>query len=321
MPSEGPTFSVILPTYNGEEYISKTLDTIESQDYDDFELIVSDDNSNDNTVDLVRSHSIKPEKFIKRQENAGIARNTNKAVSEANGEYLAFIDQDDYWKPDKLSEHLGKHLENEGAVIYSDFIEVDPINNSTNEVVCPEPNKPGDPLLKQLLLRHNFIRTMSGVTLERDLWEEYGGFDEYLRLACDYDLWFRLGLSNKFHHISRSLVEKGKHSNNTSDNPKLDHNEVMYILNKIEWRHPHLKTYILNKRIGYHFTTGWKCYKKGDRASSLNYCFQSLREGGPLKLGGQGSKPCLLIGMVILDYLSKNMNIGEKIYDLGYNHS
>lgn len=313
-----PTFSVILTTYNGEEFIEETLNSIDAQVYKDFELIISDDNSSDSTVEKIEEHRIDASEFIKRNENVGIARNMNRAVSEANGEYLAFIDQDDKWHQDKLEKHSRAHCTTSAEIVYSDIIELNTIQDDENVISAPRSRQSGDELIKQLLQEHNFIETMSGVTMVREIWEEYGGFDEYLQLACDYDFWFRTGLSQVFHHLPFPLVEKKEHLNNTSGDTDLDHGEVMYILDKLEWKCPHLRSDIIEKRIDYHFITAWKHYQETSRKSAFRYCAQSIKEDGPLNHGNQGFKPYLLMVMIFLDSLFDNVFLGQKIYEKFY---
>ena len=316
MVSPAPTFSIILTTYNGEQFVLDALDSIKNQTYDDYELIVSDDGSDDSTPQLVDEHSLNPSVFIEREDNVGIARNTNTAVSKAKGDYLAFLDQDDIWQPKKLANHAKAHQDQSADIIYSDVIEWETTQDTPSRINSPEPYPAGDQFLLQLLDKHNFVQTMSAVSISRRVWEEHGGFDEYLQLACDYDLWFRLGESHDFSHLSLPLVEKREHTNNVSSDIRVDHSEIMYILDKLEWNHTQIEADILEKRINYHFIAAWRLYQEGAQSSALSYCLQSIQEGGPFKLKDQGLNPYLLIAMLALDSLSGNKKVGGRIYRL-----
>jgi glycosyltransferase involved in cell wall biosynthesis len=100
--------SVIVPVYNGENYLSETLDSIFAQDYEPFEVIVIDDGSTDGSADIVQSYS--NVRYI-HQSNQGVPVARNTGLTAAQGEFIAFSDQDDLWKPNKLRVQTGYLLQ------------------------------------------------------------------------------------------------------------------------------------------------------------------------------------------------------------------
>ncbi|WP_143531441.1 glycosyltransferase family 2 protein, partial [Rodentibacter trehalosifermentans] len=96
--------SIIMPAYNAEKYISKAIKSVLSQSYENWELLVIDDNSNDNTVNVVKAylHDRRIKLFI-NMKNKGAAETRNTGLDNAIGKYICFLDADDYWDKDKLS--------------------------------------------------------------------------------------------------------------------------------------------------------------------------------------------------------------------------
>ena len=95
-----PKFSIIIPVYNVEEYIGKCLDSVFNQTYKDYEVIVVNDGTRDNSMDIVKKYDVK----IVNKENGGLSSARNKGVEYAKGDYLIFLDSDDYWENELLSK-------------------------------------------------------------------------------------------------------------------------------------------------------------------------------------------------------------------------
>ena len=102
------TVSIIVPMYNNEQFITETIQSVLNQTYNDFEMLIVDDCSNDKSVSIVESFCKKDAriKLIKLENNSGAAFARNKAISVANGRYIAFLDADDLWKKDKLKKQI-----------------------------------------------------------------------------------------------------------------------------------------------------------------------------------------------------------------------
>ncbi len=107
-----PKFSIIIPVYNVENYIKKCLDSVFNQTYKDYEVIVVNDGTKDNSMDIVKNYDVK----IINQKNGGLSSARNKGVEKANGEYIIFLDSDDYWE-DKLLENINSSLDNNPDVV------------------------------------------------------------------------------------------------------------------------------------------------------------------------------------------------------------
>ena len=95
-----PKFSIIIPVYNVEKYLKKCLDSVFNQTYKDYEVIVVNDGTKDNSMDIVKDYDVK----VINQKNQGLSAARNAGVKKATGEYLIFLDSDDYWEKDLLKE-------------------------------------------------------------------------------------------------------------------------------------------------------------------------------------------------------------------------
>ena len=115
--------SIITPSYNSTRFISQTIESVLAQTYQDWEMIVVDDCSTDNSCDVVERYSQKDSriKLIKLQQNSGPAIARNRAILEARGRYIAFLDADDLWYPQKLEKQLNFMTENSLAFTYSSY--------------------------------------------------------------------------------------------------------------------------------------------------------------------------------------------------------
>ena len=114
-----PKFSIIIPVYNVEKYLKKCLDSVFNQTYKDYEVIVVNDGTKDNSMDIVKDYDVK----VINQKNQGLSAARNAGVKKATGEYLIFLDSDDYWEKDLLKE-LSKSLKNNPDLIRFQINEV-----------------------------------------------------------------------------------------------------------------------------------------------------------------------------------------------------
>jgi len=123
MPEKNPTVSVIISTYNRAHLIGRAIQSVLNQTYQDFEVIVVDDGSTDNTEEIVKSFNDPRIRYIRHEKNKGAAAARNTGIKAARGKYIAFQDSDDEWLPEKLEKQM-KVFENappEAGVVYTDM--------------------------------------------------------------------------------------------------------------------------------------------------------------------------------------------------------
>lgn len=202
-----PRISVVCPTYNSEHFISNTLKTVLNQTKLPFELIVSDDGSTDNTVAKVdaffRTFSGLDTHLIKNpHQGAGATRNA--AILRAKGEWIAFLDSDDLWKPNKIavvSEAIRKHPEANFIFHNEDRIKLDGTKTLLHDFSSFYREEL--PLTYQLW-RYCIFHT-SAVTCQKELLLDCGLFNEALMSSQDWELWIRMSPHIRFHHIRKVL--------------------------------------------------------------------------------------------------------------------
>lgn len=123
--------SVIMPSYNTAEYIADSINSVLSQTYTNWELIIVDDCSSDNTDEIVSQFDDKRIRYLKNDKNSGAAVSRNRALREAKGKWIAFLDSDDLWAPDKLKKQVRFMKENSYSFSYTNYIEIDSAGNKT----------------------------------------------------------------------------------------------------------------------------------------------------------------------------------------------
>ena len=142
--------SIIMPAYNSEEFISESILSIAKQDYSTWELLIVDDCSSDNTVDIVKQHALLDSriKLFKLKENSGAAVARNVAIKEAQGEYFAFLDSDDCWELGKLTRQIQFMEDNNYHFTCTSYGKVDENNRVMEGIKVPKPVNDYNDVLK-----------------------------------------------------------------------------------------------------------------------------------------------------------------------------
>jgi glycosyltransferase involved in cell wall biosynthesis len=198
-----PAVSVIIPAYNRCHTLGRALDSVFAQDFADFEIIVVDDGSTDNTSGLPQLHtSRRPVNLIFLSQNGGVSHARNCGVKAAQGNWIAFLDSDDEWLPNKLSAQFAWLKANPGFRIMQ-TCEIWIRNGK--RVNPPQTHKKihGD-IFKPSLAR--CMVTPSSVLMEKELFLETGGFNETLRACEDYDLWLKIACKNPVGLLDKNLL-------------------------------------------------------------------------------------------------------------------
>ena len=177
--------SVIIPAFNAERYIAKAIESCLSQTYAPHEIIVIDDASTDGTAAIAESFPA-PVRVIRLTENNGVSVARNRGVAASTGDWIAFLDADDWFLPDKLELQRRCALENPKAVLIYTGYRMIGINGSES---CGRFFSPRE-LWPRLRYRDDI--NLSSVLLHRDAFDAVGGFDPAFHIAQDWDLWLRL---------------------------------------------------------------------------------------------------------------------------------
>lgn len=222
--------SVIIPTYNYGEFISDSIESVINQTYKDFEVIVVDDGSTDNTTDIIKKYKNRISYFYK--ENGGPSSARNYGIKNSKGEYICFLDADDIFLPKKLEFQVAymETNKNDGiGLLYSDYYCA-----SRELKIIDYYESIGFQRQKEAvmyLLNYNYINT-STVMIPRACVDEVGFFNENYRYLEDYDFWLRLGCNYKFAYINKPLVKTRSHYKNLRN--KIDNREMINNAKKIK---------------------------------------------------------------------------------------
>lgn len=131
---EQPKISVVMPVYNSEKFVAKAIESVIQQTYSNWELVIVDDGSNDNSSMIVEGYlHDKRIRLLKNEKNSGISKTRNRAIMQASGVYIAFLDSDDVWLPDKLEKQVYFMKENEAVFICSSYFVADESGNIIGE--------------------------------------------------------------------------------------------------------------------------------------------------------------------------------------------
>ena len=203
--------SVVVPTYNRAYRLEETLRSVVNQTYQDFELIVVDDGSTDDTSKVMQSFP--GAQYIFMEENSGVSSARNKGLAHAKGRYICFLDSDDLWDEKKLQVQVQWMEENPDCqVCYTDevWIRGGVRVNSMNK----HRKYSGDIFRYCLPL---CIVSPSSAMLRGVIFDDIGNFDESLPVCEDYDLWLRIAMKYTFHFIEKPLIIKqGGHADQLS---------------------------------------------------------------------------------------------------------
>ncbi|QQS47673.1 MAG: glycosyltransferase family 2 protein [Acidobacteriota bacterium] len=207
MSANCPKISVILPAYNAEKYISEAIESVLNQTWPNLELIVVDDGSTDGTAGIVRSFGDQVRYLY--QSNARQAAARNNGIKHSAGEYLAFIDADDTWMPEKLERQMGLHQSMPGlGMIYCSINEIDRQGRHMRTV----PALLRGSVMQEILLGRGGFAGGSTMLVPRSVIEEVGLFDEMLPPVEDTDIIWRIAAIRPIDFIEDPLASYRIHS-------------------------------------------------------------------------------------------------------------
>jgi len=212
-----PKVSVIIPTYNRADLLSRAIESVLNQTFKCFELIIVDDASTDNTKEVVEEIQKRDQRirYIRLDKNSGApAHPRNVGIQNAKGEYIAFLDHDDEWLPEKLKKQIelfeNSKKKNLGFVGCNALI-VDEQDGKKYEYRLPRVEN-----VFRRLLESNFVWSASSVIVKKSVINDIGLFDERLKNADDWDMWIRIAQKYNFDFVPEVLFKYYLHENNTT---------------------------------------------------------------------------------------------------------
>ncbi len=255
MTKEHPLVSVIVPAYNAETFVERTLNSILTQTYTNIEVLVVDDGSQDRTAEIVESFVEKDSRVILlKQKNSGVAAARNLAIRKSKGEYIAPIDADDIWYPQKLEKQVQCILEADQSVglVYAwsvTIAEDDVIIGG--DIESSRDFKSVEGTVYPALVYANFIGNASVPLIRRSCFEKVGGYNCQLKAhnaqGCeDWDICLRIAEHYKFRVVQEFLIGYRQVEGSMSRNYKSMEKSYNLIMVDFRRRHPEIPTYIYN---------------------------------------------------------------------------
>jgi len=220
--NQPPFISIICVSYNHSKFIVECLDSIKNQTYKNIELILADDASSDNSVEIFENWLKETNLPVKKNfhtKNIGLVRTLNECLKLATGKYIKYLSCDDFLYPEYLEKCVSKleELSNDYGMIYTEFNYVNDsseIINASNTWGKREWYNPDPEIFHEIMISNNQISAIS-VMLKKEVLDKTNGYDKRFLLE-DYPLWMKIAQSYKIAFIPESLVSFRMHSNNTS---------------------------------------------------------------------------------------------------------
>ena len=193
-----PLVSIIIPVFNGENYIKKAIDSALDQTYDNIEIIVVNDGSTDKTEQIVKSYGNRVKYF--RKENHGVASAINYGIKQMNGEYFSWLSHDDKYINNKVEKQVNRliQLKNKKTILFSNFELIDNKDCFISRTFFEKKSK-------LELINKGIYPVLSGmvngnsILIHRDIFDDVGLFNESVKTSSDYEMWFKI--FKKYEHV------------------------------------------------------------------------------------------------------------------------
>lgn len=212
--------SIILPVYNGAVYMSDSIESVLNQTYQNWELIIVNDCSTDDTLEVAEAYQKKDPRIhvISNEKNLKLPCTLNRGFAKAKGEYYTWTSDDNIYKPEALTR-LAKELDNDStcSLVYSDYTDIDADGNEIGRRVLDEP---------EYIVIGNVVGAC--FLYRAEMAKKIGEYDTDLFLAEDYDYWIRICREGKIKHIKDNLYLYRRHKNSLSEEKKEFVNKQTY---------------------------------------------------------------------------------------------
>ena len=227
--------SIILGTYNNANFLPGVMECIRAQTFHDYEFIIVDNGSTDNTAEVVKNYTWDKVVYVKQNNTGSIAGSRNGGIRVARGEYVSFIDTDDYWMPNKLAETVNV-LEQYPQIDFHShgFIVVDEQDQVFNQSKLIRFNGLKEGIHLDILRNGNFIAG-SATTVRTKKIKDMGGFDECTkyRHAEDFNTWLNLALDDTVFYLHSDYLAKILfHRDNLSADVSVHSNSLLTVINE-----------------------------------------------------------------------------------------
>lgn len=228
-----PLVSVNMPVYNGESFIKKAIESILSQTFQDFEFIIVNDGSTDNTVAIIEQFNDPRIKLVHNDQKSGLAHVRNKAINESGGKYIAILDSDDIAYPDRLQKQVDFLETHSGYCLVCSWVDY---IDGNGKIVGNEYLEYADNEIPSALFFLDCI-AQSSVMMRRDMLPGNLPYNTDLVIGEDYDLWIQLAKKYKMHIMQEPLIQYRNHLSNTSQNMRDSVDRMIRKIMRQQWEY------------------------------------------------------------------------------------
>ncbi len=278
-----PLISVIIPAYNAETFLAKTLESVLSQTYQNIEILVVDDGSTDKTAEIVKSFARKDNRIsLLQQSNAGVAAARNLAIEKSRGEYIAPIDADDIWYPQNLEKQV-KCLNSSApsvGIVYSWSVDI----NEQDLLTGGFYNSTIEGEVYTALVYKYFIGNASSSLIRRICFEKIGGYNCKLKAenaqGCeDWELHLRIAENYQFKVVSEYLVGYRQITSSMSCNFAAMAKSQSLIMADVRKQHPEIPSSIYRwSSSNFYIYLAVKSNRSGNNRSTLSWLYRAFKE-------------------------------------------
>ena len=303
-----PKLSVIIASYNHQDYIAETLRSLEEQTFGDFEIIIVDDGSTDKTVELAQNAQSRAQ--IYTQENRGVVAARNRGIELAKGKYICFVDSDDMVLPERFAKQVALlDGDIELGLVFADALIIDSKGNQIGRFADVYPVVPGD--VAQMLAMHYCFTPMITVMVRADVLRKTGPFEKPGPIS-DYMKWIEVAHISKVHYDPEPLGCWRRHQASTSKqaNKVKSYAKTRAALKRILRKHPTLEAEIGKKIVkrysrSYFLTAFWLA-AEGNVRRARKYYFKAVKLY-PLSFENWG-------GLILTCFPAKNLVVNLHRY-------
>jgi len=273
-----PNVSVGLPCYNGSRWLAESIESVLHQTYPDFELVIVDDGSTDNSKKIIERYLEDVRVRYLYQENKGFSGATNRCIADSRGDYIAFMGQDDLWLPDKLERQVHKIEKGKYSLIHSDVYDIDSEGRIIGRRNLKVPKTQDREAILARLLLSNFIAHPT-VLVKRQCFDKVGLFDERMVIASDHDMWLRIAGEFDIGYISAPLIKKRLHEAQVSVKKPVECiKDEFLITEKAITKYPFLKRYESKKKARLYYFWGVILLRQHNLSEARNKAFKAIKE-------------------------------------------
>jgi glycosyltransferase involved in cell wall biosynthesis len=273
-----PKVSVILPCYNGSLWISDAVKSVLRQTLDDFELVIIDDGSTDNSESIISPFLGDGRVHYIYQENRGFSGAVNRGIKESKGDLIGFIGQDDIWLPNELEVHVKYFDEHKNVdLVHSNYCSIDSEGRIIKVRDIKIPNFSSRKKLIEYLFINNFIGFETALVKKR-CFDEVGFFDERMTGFSDHDMWLRIAGKFNMAYIDLPLVKKREHELQLSK-ARLESvlkDEFLMVKKAIDL-YPFLKRVERKKLASLYYALGIALLQKGNTEEAEQKLLEAIR--------------------------------------------